>query len=672
MASARRADIQGLRAIAVMLVLGYHYFPSRVPGGFVGVDVFFVISGFLISSLLYREIDTTGRLDVLNFYARRVRRLMPAATLTLVVTVVASWFLFGTLRRISVLQDASWTSVYLANYHLAQGHEGYFGNGEPSPLMHYWSLAVEEQFYFVWPLLLLGTVVAWRSRHAVLLLLGVILFGSLAYSMRLTLDGSLDAYYSLATRAWELAVGAVTAWVARGTRRPPSSRIATGAGLVGLIMIGWSALALNESSLFPGWIAAIPTVGTAVAIWSGSFHRGLPIERALAVPPVRFLGDISYSLYLWHWPVVVLLATRYAEGLVPWPVRVVAVFVAVALGALSYALVELPAGRWRVRARGRSVVAIGAAAGVVVAVGTAVAAASIPTASNIVVTAATPTETTVRLADGIVTVTPRGPGMAPSAVPANVRPTVAGLTDDLADIFVKGCLDGRTLVCEGGDPNGSTNILLIGDSQVGHWWPAFDAAGRTRHWRIRVVGYNGCPLAAIDVGRPACIAWRTRALAAARAMGPDLVVFANHAQGYRELLSAGPGSLSSVWPSAAAETLLSLHAPRLLYLGQFPKQHTPPGPCLADHPLDALVCATRSTDTVLPDVERVQKAAAEKSDAWYLDPRDLLCTTVCPVVIQDMIAYRDWAHLSRTYAGALAPRIGDIAAAVLAQPATGR
>lgn len=641
-----------------------------MPGGFVGVDVFFVISGFLISSLLYREFDTTGRLDVARFYARRVRRLMPAAVVTIIVTVIASWFLVRTLRRITILTDAAWTGAYLANYHFAQGQVGYFGNDTPSPLVHFWSLAVEEQFYVVWPVLLLLTFVLGRGRRAALAaLLAIVLGLSLWASIRLTREGSLNAYYSLGTRAWELAIGAATALLVRSSRRGPGPATATVAAVAGLGLVAWSALRLSEDSSFPGWVAAVPTVGTAMVIWAGSHRRGLPVERAMAPRPIRYFGDISYSLYLWHWPVIVLLATRYAGGQPPAVARIAAAAGAVVLGGLSYAFIEQPTARWRTDRRAGVVVASGLTVSALVVVGSLAVAAQIPTSSSVIVTPTATGHTTVRLVDGQVLVDPSGPAQVPPAIPANVRPKLVDLQNDLAEVFTRGCFDAKPLVCEGGDPVGTKTILLLGDSQIGHWWPAFDLAGKERHWRIRVIGLNGCPLGEIDVRRPRCLPWRGAALVAARETHPDLLVFANHAQGYRALLVGGPASLGTLWAPAVADALASVHAPRVLYLGQFPQQQQVPATCLADHPLDPGACATSIGDSVLADVAAAQRQAARRSGAWYLDPRDLVCTQRdCPVVVEDVIGYRDASHLTRTYARSLTPQIAEITATLLAVP----
>jgi len=250
----RRRDIQGLRAVAVLLVVIYHFFPEFVTGGFVGVDVFFVISGFLITLLLFKEIERSGRISLSGFYARRIRRLLPAAVVTMVGTALASALIVGPVRLVGILQDMAWTSVYLANFHFAQATTGYFDNSDPSPFLHFWSLAVEEQYYLIWPLLLILVVAFARNRDRnrnpiFLALLCLIVVGSLIASIRLTNSESLNAYYSLGTRAWELAIGGVLAYSVFHRLFIPSRSVRIALSWVGILSIAAAAAFYTEATV---------------------------------------------------------------------------------------------------------------------------------------------------------------------------------------------------------------------------------------------------------------------------------------------------------------------------------------------------------------------------------------------------------------------------------------
>jgi peptidoglycan/LPS O-acetylase OafA/YrhL len=216
--SPRRRDIQGLRAIAVFLVVIYHALPGALKGGFVGVDVFFVISGFLITGLLLRELDISGRIRLGRFYARRIRRLLPAALTVTTVTLIVAAMVYGPLRFVQALQDAAWSTVSLANVNFGMDRNGYFAPSTSSPFLHFWSLSVEEQFYLLWPVALIGAWMLWK-RRGIVALLAAVLMGSVAASVLLTSPDNSVAYYSLATRAWELAVGGIIAWAVGGGAR---------------------------------------------------------------------------------------------------------------------------------------------------------------------------------------------------------------------------------------------------------------------------------------------------------------------------------------------------------------------------------------------------------------------------------------------------------------------
>ncbi len=305
-----RPDIEGLRAVSVLLVLVYHAGVARVKGGFVGVDVFFVISGFLITGLLVRELESTGRISLLGFYARRAKRLLPATALVLVATAAATWAFLPLTDRATFATDIFSAAFYVVNWRLADRSVDYLAEDVgPSPVQHFWSLAVEEQFYIVWPLLL--ALAAWifgrrggvgRTRLA--FALAFVAVPSFVWSLRLTSRDSATAFFVTTTRLWELAVGAA---VAIGERRwsALSRPVAVGLGWAGLVAIACSAFLFREGARWPGFGALLPTLGAAAVIVAGHVPTTAGAARFLSLSPMVWIGGLSYSLYLWHWPLLV-------------------------------------------------------------------------------------------------------------------------------------------------------------------------------------------------------------------------------------------------------------------------------------------------------------------------------------------------------------------------------
>ena len=307
-----RPDVQGLRAVAILLVILFHAEVPGFRGGYVGVDVFFVISGFVITGLLLRESASTGRTSLRAFYARRLRRIIPAATLVIGVTVLASAFLLSPAEVHQNAIDGIWTSVFLANFHFVASSTNYLASQQfPSALQNFWSLAVEEQFYLVYPgIFLLVALVPFRSlRWRLSWLLGLTVLGSFILSVTLTSSNAAAAYFLPFTRAWELAAGALVAVLSQHLVRIPL-RVATAMTWFGFAFVVLAACVYSPSTPYPGSAAALPVFGTALVIAGGTSQPRYGAEALLRRRPFQLLGLISYSLYLWHWPILTIAAQR--------------------------------------------------------------------------------------------------------------------------------------------------------------------------------------------------------------------------------------------------------------------------------------------------------------------------------------------------------------------------
>jgi len=343
-----RPDIEGMRAIAVGLVILFHAFNKPFTGGYVGVDIFFVISGFLITSLLLREQIRDGRISISGFYARRVRRILPAATLVVLITLLASYYWLGFITGNSVAGDAKWTAIFAANIHFGMVRTEYFGAQlPPSPLQHMWSLGVEEQFYLVWPGVFLILFFLARGRHHRNVLAGalsLVIAASLTWSVIQTAVNQTWAYFSPLTRAWELALGALVAVLAptiAGIRRSWAPQVLALAGSAGIAL---SAVLFTSDTRYPGSAVTLPVVGTALLIAAGCANERTFVGRALSARPMQWVGARSYSLYLWHWPLLTIPA-QYATKELSALENTGWVLLTIVASAISYRFMENPVRR---------------------------------------------------------------------------------------------------------------------------------------------------------------------------------------------------------------------------------------------------------------------------------------------------------------------------------------
>ncbi len=349
-----RPDVEGLRAVAVLLVVSYHAGVTWLTGGFVGVDVFFVISGFVITGVLLRERDASGRVSILGFYGRRARRIIPAATLVIIAACSAAYVMLGVIYGNQTATDARWASVFLANFHFSAIGTNYLTSTQPpSPLQNFWSLAVEEQFYLVYPAIFivvtsLKTKLSLSVRLA--LTLGFAIVASFVLSVLQTSSNPTVAYFSPFTRAWELALGALVAVATRWLLSVPR-RIGGAMSWVGFAAIAFSALEFTRNTPYPGSAVAIPVVGTALVIAGGMTAPAFGPESLLRLAPFQWVGKLSYSIYLWHWPVLIIAAYAASKASLPFSQNAPWLLMVLVLSIGTYLLIENPVRHAKVLTR---------------------------------------------------------------------------------------------------------------------------------------------------------------------------------------------------------------------------------------------------------------------------------------------------------------------------------
>jgi peptidoglycan/LPS O-acetylase OafA/YrhL len=662
-AAAHRADIQGLRAVAVLLVVLAHAGVGFLAGGFVGVDVFFVLSGFLITGLLLAEARKNGSVSLVDFYVRRARRILPAAALTLVATDAASLFLLNFVRAHSAVVDSLHAAAFGANFHFAATGVDYFARQEPpSPILHFWSLSVEEQFYLVWPLLLSLALFRARGRGRLLCVVIALAGASLAWSIHQTSAAPTTAYFSPFTRVWELGLGAALAVAATTLERMPSA-VRLVLGWAGLVAIACSAVLFSDRTPFPGAFALVPTLGTAFAIVAGMGSRGsrVAVGRLLSLRPMRAVGDRSYALYLWHWPVLII-AADYAGHDLSLGVKLALMVAAFMLSCISYALVENPI-RTRMRSRAATlVVAAGCTAAVL---GTATAALGavgreqqrFEAGPDRAVPAMTLSSYTFAREHGalpaVVAAVEAARQGAP--LPTPLTPVIGQLRNFPPPYQAPaGCVLRDTSsqttgkICRMGTASSSRLIVLLGDSHAHMWLPPLLKMAWQDGWAVVPLVRLGCTPATWVTNERGCRDWYRWALAQALRLHATVTLIGGSID---EHLS--PYTRKAM--NSLLDTARTLEAAgRVVVIGDPEGQSSDPVDCLLASHATMASCTTTWPASSLAAYDEIAQRTKQLG-VGFLPTRQFVCFEhECPVVVGNTIAWMDNSHLTVSYSTQIA------------------
>ena len=604
-------QIQGLRALAALLVTLFH--AKWVNGGFIGVDIFYVISGFLITGLLLREIERTGTINFKVFYARRFKRLLPTSFFVLALTAIFSWMLVPPTMRSSLGRDVIAASLYVSNYLFAWWQADYQNlDATPSPVIHYWSLAVEEQFYLVWPLLILVFFMAatkLKFKKVLTLLVAGVTALSLVFSIFQTETSPIWAFYSLPTRAWELGLGALLVLL-------PPVRTKKLVGLLGFIFIIVSAFIFGETTAFPGLNAVLPVMGTVMLI--ATINTWPPFLNDVANSRLfQWLGEISYPLYLWHWPLLVLPSTYFARPLEVYE-RILAIIATIVLADLTHRFIEEPFRKTK----------------------------TIPTLvfkRSGVITLVSVLIGTVIIFSSSDKIDVSGINGAVSLAQIKARPLV----------YDDGChanyAQTNSDKCEYADKKSQKTMVLYGDSHAAQWFPALIEIASRSGYKLISLTKSACP--AVDTVRldqggfkmSRCKQWRINSIKRIQDINPDVLIMSSF-----QYFAQPPRftDREKWWNDGQRKLLTEVKnvSPHLIYLTDTPHPLRDIPACLANYSISKCNTTQRSENLSI-------------SGFNIINPNPWLCSRVCPAVKDGVVAYRDASHISVDIAIALIPRL---------------
>ena len=603
----RILQIQGLRALAALLVTIFH--ARLLPGGFIGVDIFYVISGYLITGLILREIENTGTLDLNSFYQRRIKRLLPTSVFVLFATAIAGMFVLPAITRESLGRDLFAAATYISNYLFAWWENDYQNlDATPSPFIHYWSLAVEEQFYIVWPIFIL--LLARFGKRAIFFGIAISSSLSLLLSIYQTQSSPIWAFYSLPTRAWELGFGALLLFIPDSLWK---NRFVPWLGAIGIAI---SSITFNESTAFPGINALLPVAATVALIGSISiwprFFNDVSNNRLS-----QWLGSISYPLYLWHWPALVLPSSALGRPL-RIRERILCILLTVILAHFTSKYIEQPIRHKKIAGKKIylffvSTTLVSLFAGFIIA----------STASS--------------------TISVQGTNYKFDLTKVVQKPSVY---DDDCHVNYGESESGE---CSYGDTKSKVTIVLFGDSHAAQWFPTLEKLANERSFRLISLTKSACPAVVLprkDQGafkNVDCNQWRLNSIKRIKELRPQAVITSSF-----QYFTPAPGySDKNKWWSDGQKELLSLlrgTSERLIYISDTPRPERDIPSCLASRDSHSCDSSKKSPVLIIDGFERI-------------DPTPWLCTTYCPAIDNGYVVYRDGSHISVDAARYLKPQL---------------
>lgn len=614
-AKPRIHQIQALRALAASLVVLFH--AKLSPGGFIGVDIFYVISGYLITGIIIKEIGNTGTFNYGAFYLRRAKRLLPASLSILGLTAIFSWLVLPPTVRADLGKDVLAASLYVSNYLFAFWQNDYQNlNATPSPVIHYWSLAVEEQFYIFWPILI---YFLWKigKRRAVALGVLATTIGSFLFSLYLTSANPIWAFYSLPTRAWELGIGALLLFIPKDISIKRKI-VPTLLVWVGVLLLTASVFIFSERTAFPGYNALLPTLGTAILIAGIAFWP--PILNDLSrLRIVQWLGEISYPFYLWHWPLLVLPSTRFGRELTLLE-RIFFIALTALAADLTHRFVEKPISNRDFSTQ------------------------------KIIRSSSLATLTCAALAV-VILFTDHGNINLPNGRSVSIAEVMTKPKVYLDDCHVN---NGEVLSgdCTYGDKSSSKTIVLYGDSHAAQWFPALEKLANGNGFKLVSLTKSACPapeVKKVQIGaykNSDCFKWRENSIKRMQAMKPAAIILSGFQ--HFDLPDREP-SRQSWWSTGqqlAYQHLLGASS-KLIYISDTPHPNRDIPNCLAANG------KAKCDDTEKSD-PRISGGFIE------VDPTPWLCTNKCPAVVNGIVAYRDASHISVAMSESLALELGAV------------
>ena len=601
----RILQIQGLRAVAALLVTIFH--ARLMPGGFIGVDIFYVISGYLITGLIIREIDKTGRLDLNEFYQRRIKRLLPTSVFVLFITAIVGMFVLPAITRDALGRDLFAAAAYVSNYLFAWWENDYQNlNATPSPFIHYWSLAVEEQFYVVWPIFIL--FLSRYGKRAIFQGVAIVTALSLLLSIYLTQVAPIWAFYSLPTRAWELGFGALLLFIPDRYLR---NRFLPWVGAIGIAIATFN---FDESTAFPGFNALLPVVATAILIGSipvwPRFFNDLSNNRLM-----QWLGAISYPLYLWHWPALVLPSSALGRPL-QIRERLLCILSTIVLAHITSKFVEQP-----LRHRSFSAKKIYGFFATTTAVSLLAGVAIASTSSSVI--------------------NVKGTNYSFNLEQVVAKPGVYG---DGCHVNYGEVESGD---CTYGEKGSATKVVLYGDSHAAQWFPTLEVLAREKGFELISLTKSACP--SVDVPRSdqgayknsECDKWRENSVKRIQKIKPTAVILSSF-QYFTE--PRGYSSRAKWWNEGQRRLLADLQGSsrNLIYISDTPQPLRDIPNCLASQDVKDCDTTEKTPNVIINGFKKI-------------DPTPWLCTNVCSSIKDGYVVYRDGSHISVQSALALAP-----------------